>query len=823
MALPDYDETRHHVGIGDAVDAKKGFLIEGDYREMLQNSPRVTSFGSQQELFDAPSLSRWTQDDFLGGCYWPDWTAEDNGVFASSLNMLPVGQGSGLRTVAPFVIYDDETGGTDPGQFYGALGYNELLISTWANRIVKTDVDTGTRTETSHASSHIAVGKSKIESGQLDKPVLWTPTSLAGNYYFQRKDINAWSALTQYAAPASSLACTGMEFGGIVPVVAFGSILSSMVLSVTDATTPTFTVIDRMPGRWQASCSHNLMAMILCTDGDYKTFVVQSDGSTVQTLVEFPVNFQGRAIASYGGRLYVLGVGFDFNGQESYVELWEVTGTSLRSIKTWAPERRLTNDPIPGVDDLPITGDSMCVHEGLLFLGVISKSLIAYDVVNDGLYSGPALQDITQEAYVNSGSADSSIRFGYTSYPNNASSWIAVDLTSVTDYVVQSGDYLEYEVFWSPSGATANKKLDFQLRCSDTTDSINIGAAWDDDEHSILADEGDISAYASNQWYHRTIPIPAGWVGKTIQKYYIQGQLDTPSGSETAIAYFRAIEITDGAGTTRKTIYEAGDTPTFAVFNGSPSYPTYVPTWSATVLNTSSVSHQVSNLFTFRGRLMGYLIDPTSSVQGYHYVARDSSEIDTSYDGELITSDFGPEPGLDKRWSSIHLLTRYGDDDPTLEYSTDHGATWTSATLSHTSDGDNRTSIADLSAASVSRSLRLKITLPRGTNVDDYTELRAFTLSFSFLESGKRSWSMTINAASTIEDVGGETMYQDVSEIHDTIWDWAAGQTPLFFTDPDGEAYKCSLVNLQQRMPRVGPQVDGDIREAFFTVTLVEA
>jgi hypothetical protein len=158
-----------------------------------------------------------------------------------------------------------------------------------------------------------------------------------------------------------------------------------------------------------------------------------------------------------------------------------------------------------------------------------------------------------------------------------------------------------------------------------------------------------------------------------------------------------------------------------------------------------------------------------------------------------------------------------------VDYSTDAGVTWTAASLTHSTDGDNRTSIADLSTAPVSRSLRFRVTLPRGTDVADYTELRAFTLSFSFLDSGKRSWALTINSAERIEDGMMDTLYEDVSALHDQLWQWCVDQTPLYFTDIDGEAYKVSLVNVQQRDPRIGPQVDGLIREAFYTITLVEA
>ncbi len=136
------------------------------------------------------------------------------------------------------------------------------------------------------------------------------------------------------------------------------------------------------------------------------------------------------------------------------------------------------------------------------------------------------------------------------SMSTSGNSYVYYDLTSVSDYVVQSGDYLEYDVFWDSSAA----KIAFDYTTSDET--ALRGESTANDQYGLNAHPNTLlSSRALKQWYHRRIPIPATHVGKTIQYYDIVCESDT-SGRYTG--YLDNIRITDGNGTTRKNIYNNG-------------------------------------------------------------------------------------------------------------------------------------------------------------------------------------------------------------------------------------------------------------------------
>jgi len=119
---------------------------------------------------------------------------------------------------------------------------------------------------------------------------------------------------------------------------------------------------------------------ILCGGADKMTSVALFDGVQVLPVTELPYNFFPKCIVPYAGRLYVGGAGLDISGVEQYAELYEVTGSSLRLVKTFADEGhsgRYVN---------PRKIDHMAVHEGLLFFGEYEQGLIAYDVTTDALY-----------------------------------------------------------------------------------------------------------------------------------------------------------------------------------------------------------------------------------------------------------------------------------------------------------------------------------------------------------------------------------------------------------------------------------------------------
>jgi parallel beta-helix repeat protein len=124
--------------------------------------------------------------------------------------------------------------------------------------------------------------------------------------------------------------------------------------------------------------------------------------------------------------------------------------------------------------------------------------------------------------------------------------YLYMDLEEVSDYVIQSGDYLEYDVLWT--GALDRVGFDYTtnssqaLRGSGAVDQNALGA------HPAT----DISSRALNQWYHRIIALPAGHIGSAIAYFDVAGESESTA---TVVAFLDNILITDGAGTVRKNIY----------------------------------------------------------------------------------------------------------------------------------------------------------------------------------------------------------------------------------------------------------------------------
>ena len=130
----------------------------------------------------------------------------------------------------------------------------------------------------------------------------------------------------------------------------------------------------------------------------------------------------------------------------------------------------------------------------------------------------------------------------------SGNSYLYVDLTSVSNYTIQSGDYLAYDIMWlSPDDYIA-----VDLTCTDA--STLRDALPNVDQMSLSANPNtDISAFAYNKTYHRKISLSA-LIGKTIANYDIACE-----NNKTAIktALVGNIYITDIAGTVRKIIYDA--------------------------------------------------------------------------------------------------------------------------------------------------------------------------------------------------------------------------------------------------------------------------
>jgi hypothetical protein len=126
----------------------------------------------------------------------------------------------------------------------------------------------------------------------------------------------------------------------------------------------------------------------------------------------------------------------------------------------------------------------------------------------------------------------------------SANSYRYVDMTSVTDYVIQTGDFLEYDIYWESNLA----RIAVDLVASDGSTLRDSTLAKDQNAVNSHPNT-DLTAYAYQKWYHRKIPITTlssgNGIGKTISNYFIAGESDV-AGALTA--RIKNICITDGKG-----------------------------------------------------------------------------------------------------------------------------------------------------------------------------------------------------------------------------------------------------------------------------------
>lgn len=127
-----------------------------------------------------------------------------------------------------------------------------------------------------------------------------------------------------------------------------------------------------------------------------------------------------------------------------------------------------------------------------------------------------------------------------------ANSYVYRDMSTITDYVIQSGDYLEYDIWWNGSG---NIRIAMDLTASDGSYLRGTAGAAVDQNGLLAHSDTDLSSYATGKWYRRKIPITillgTSSIGKTLQFYDLVCEMDT-AGAYTA--RIKNIAITDGNG-----------------------------------------------------------------------------------------------------------------------------------------------------------------------------------------------------------------------------------------------------------------------------------
>jgi hypothetical protein len=126
-----------------------------------------------------------------------------------------------------------------------------------------------------------------------------------------------------------------------------------------------------------------------------------------------------------------------------------------------------------------------------------------------------------------------------------ANAYIYGTIPVIGSYTIQSGDFLEYDVYWESGPGNIQMGMDLHTSAGTLRD-----AAGAIDQNGLASHPStNLSSFAYQQWYRRRIPITTfsngSSVGAAITNYNVVTEADTAG---TYIARFKNIAITDGNG-----------------------------------------------------------------------------------------------------------------------------------------------------------------------------------------------------------------------------------------------------------------------------------
>jgi hypothetical protein len=407
MAVPTYNSSLHHIGLKALGDGTMlGFMIENYRMELQREGVGAPEFGGQTDLIgQAPSVSRWTQDDFVGGMFAYTWGMDD-AMFSDCTGFIPMPQARSVQSCPPMFFkkaIDPDTQSnytTDLPKNMFMVGGSIYIV--WDHTIARYQIDSDTLTW--GAGSLDGDGTQTIVNAYYDSndQVIWaftndTSTDVLPTLLRIKTDLTA-ATVPEFAGPAGTADqnATGFSIYHSDVVVAVGRKVyyGDMPDDPASGDPITWTKVGRLQGKWVDSIPYNGMLYILVNDGSFQSMIVAFDGTDLLEICTLPFNFYAKTITEYAGRVYVGGAGTDVNGGEHYAELYEITGSSTRLVRSFSPETR--NAFLGGLaGEWPRSFDDMTVFEGMLWLCQKGKKMIAYDITSDGFFGAAEIQNET--------------------------------------------------------------------------------------------------------------------------------------------------------------------------------------------------------------------------------------------------------------------------------------------------------------------------------------------------------------------------------------------------------------------------------------------
>jgi len=325
---------------------------------------------------------------------------------------------------------------------------------------------------------------------------------------------------------ARSLSSGGWD-GGILLVRAWKRILSDKEIGVLMADP---TILYKKRGFFSFSNVPSSLSLISISDTG-----AGSDAPTIQATIPLSDTGSGTDTLTNAVSLPLsdTGSGVDTPSVSATIPVTDTgTGSELLSLLASIS----VSDTGSGVDALSLLATLTILDwSRTAFEGLLSKHIWGYgDVLPTfGAHlinpAGNTLTPTLVDDYIN-------LSFSMTA---NANAYLYRDATSVTDYTVQNGDCLEYEVYWETTSARI--ALDFTA-----TDGTALRTTAPTDQNGLSCHPNtDIGTYANQAWYRRFIKFPTSWVGKTINFWDFVCEAD---GGGTIVGRIRNARITNANG-----------------------------------------------------------------------------------------------------------------------------------------------------------------------------------------------------------------------------------------------------------------------------------
>lgn len=415
MALTPHESGEHHVGLGERGGTLYGFQVQGGYtRQMQREGSRSVEVGGNLDLTTAAiGQSRWTQDEFIGGAYQTRAT-KDKAAFATCLNLIPQLQGVGAISIPPMIqhkafnplaaAYTSHLAVAvpsyvEPKNMFSVAG---SLYIVFKHVIIRwrqdTDALSSSNVNQPTMGDNLEIADAAYDQGEEMYWALLSAESDVERFVLRRfrhdfTDPNVGTEIYQGPPDTEGMVGYGLSLDGPGKgevVVSAGQRLFTFLPPKQPSDQPTagtWTDRGRLPGRWKHAVAFNNRLYILCNEADGETHIVTWDGNEILPVTTFPFNFEGWEMRPYGGRLFIVGRGTDVNGGDRYGELYELTGASIRLVRSFMPEH---------VEEYAVSTPknfkTLAVADGLLWFPHQGRGLIAYDLTADGFWGASEFQ-----------------------------------------------------------------------------------------------------------------------------------------------------------------------------------------------------------------------------------------------------------------------------------------------------------------------------------------------------------------------------------------------------------------------------------------------